>query len=154
MPIEGGLAFLFVENGGGEMKLKINSLLGSLIIIAIISVFSFPAFATDVGGIIYTDTTWTLSGSPYNVISNVQIPEGIVLTVEPGVKIYDVTQYSNGNIQVWGSFNAIGTTSSTIILNSVNLYSESNSAMITIKYSELNSWANNCFQSSSPSQTP
>ena len=68
-----------------------------------------------------------------------QIAEGIVLTVEPGVKIYDVTQYSNGNIQVWGSFNAIGTTSSTIILNSVNLYSESNSAMITIKiYSELN----------------
>jgi hypothetical protein len=33
-----------------------------LIAVGIITVFSFPALATDVGGIIDTDTTWDLAG--------------------------------------------------------------------------------------------
>ena len=66
------------------MKLKIHSLLGSLIIFAIISVFSFPAWGTDVGGIIDTDTVWDLAGSPYNITATLQIAEGVTLTVEPG----------------------------------------------------------------------
>lgn len=114
------------------MKSITRKVIMLFIVTVIIALYTYPVMATDVGGIIVKDTTWTSAGSPYNIISNVQIAEGIVLTVEPGVVI------SNGNLQVWGSFNAVGTTSSTIILNSVNLYSESNSALINIKYSELN----------------
>ena len=42
---------------------------------------------TEVSGILNTNTTWTLSGSPYTIINTVQIPSGIVLTIEPGVEI-------------------------------------------------------------------
>ena len=45
---------------------------------------SYRANATDVGGIISSDTTWTLAGSPYNATSIVQVAEGVTLTIEPG----------------------------------------------------------------------
>ena len=99
------------------MKLKIHSLLGSLIIVAIISVFSFPAMATDVGGIIDTDTTWDLAGSPYNITSTVQIDEGVSLTIEPSV----VVNGEGLNIKIWGVLNVIGTDISNIILNNVDI---------------------------------
>ena len=52
-----------------------------------------PPEPTDVGGVISTDTIWTLSGSPYTVTSNVTIvgtdgTDGITtLTIEPGVVV-------------------------------------------------------------------
>ncbi len=49
------------------MKLTIHSLLMVSIIVVFITVFSLPVWGTDVGGIIYTDTTWDLAGSPYNI---------------------------------------------------------------------------------------
>ena len=44
-------------------------------------------FATDVGGLICTDTTWTLAGSPYVVTgsSGIVIGCNATLTIEPGV---------------------------------------------------------------------
>jgi len=112
--------------------MKKSMMLGIVLGIVVFMSGGYQVHATDVGGIIDTDTIWDLAGSPYNIISNVQIAEGIALTVEPGVVI------SNGHLQVWGSFNAVGTTSSKIILNSVDLYSESNLALIDLKYSEIN----------------
>jgi hypothetical protein len=35
------------------------------------------SIATDVGGIIDTDTVWDLAGSPYNIASDIQIAEGV-----------------------------------------------------------------------------
>ncbi len=43
---------------------------------------------TDVGGIISTDTTWTVANSPYNLISDVQIDTPATLTIEPDVVVY------------------------------------------------------------------
>jgi len=45
------------------------------------------ALATDVGGSITTDTTWTAAGSPYIVLQNVEVKDGVTLTIEPGTKI-------------------------------------------------------------------
>lgn len=52
------------------------------------SVLTEQAYAnTNVGGIIDTDTTWTLANSPYIITDTVQIPVDVTLTIEPGVTI-------------------------------------------------------------------
>jgi hypothetical protein len=43
------------------------------------------ATGTSVGGIIWSNTTWTLANSPYIITDTVQIPENVTLTLEPGV---------------------------------------------------------------------
>lgn len=43
--------------------------------------------ATEVGGIISSNTIWTAEKSPYEITETIQIPEGITLTIEPGVAI-------------------------------------------------------------------
>ncbi|NRA57990.1 MAG: right-handed parallel beta-helix repeat-containing protein [Phycisphaerales bacterium] len=42
---------------------------------------------TDVGGIIDQDTVWTLAESPYIATQDVEVVEGAVLTIEPGVEV-------------------------------------------------------------------
>jgi hypothetical protein len=48
--------------------------------------------ATYVSGSIATDTTWTLAGSPYYVVSTVNITAGAQLTIEPGVRVIFVNK--------------------------------------------------------------
>ncbi|HXB42313.1 MAG TPA: hypothetical protein VNZ49_17370 [Bacteroidia bacterium] len=50
--------------------------------------FSYTLIAqTNVSGGIYTNTTWSLTGSPYIVTSNVVVFPGFVLTIQPGVVV-------------------------------------------------------------------
>ena len=42
---------------------------------------------TNVGGAITTNTTWTVSGSPYTVAADVFVLVDVFLTVEPGVTV-------------------------------------------------------------------
>src|SRR5680860_92287 len=63
---------------------------------------------TNVGGVISTNTTWTLANSPYIITDTIQIPTEITLTIEPGVVINKPTAgdmfllngtiYAHGNI--------------------------------------------------------
>jgi hypothetical protein len=76
-----------------------------LFILAIILCLPIASLATDVGGIIDSDTTWDLAGSPYNIASEVQIAEGATLTVAPGV----IVDGTHGRIRVWGTLSAVGT---------------------------------------------
>ena len=70
---------------------------------------------TDVNGIIDTDTTWTLANSPYIVMGNILISEGITLTIEPGVEVrFDGSYY----LQVDGTLVAYGTEESMITFTS------------------------------------
>ncbi len=68
-----------------------NKNVGMLIsIIMLLSYFHLcpgNAMATDVGGIINTDTTWTIDGSPYNIVETIQIAAGVTLTINPGVTV-------------------------------------------------------------------
>ena len=43
---------------------------------------------TNVSGDITTNTTWTLSGSPYYLVGNVRVRKNAILTIESGVKVY------------------------------------------------------------------
>src|SRR3990172_2806178 len=43
--------------------------------------------ATDVGGPVAPGTVWNLAGSPYKVVSDVEVPVSVTLTIEAGVEI-------------------------------------------------------------------
>ena len=70
------------------MKIKRIFLKVSVVcVLALLGALSNTSWATDVGGIIDSDTTWTLVKSPYIVTGNVLVMEGVTLTVEPGVVV-------------------------------------------------------------------
>lgn len=69
-----------------------------------VGVFFKPVCAqTWVEGHITQDTTWTIAESPYRVIGDITVYEGVTLTIEPGVKV----EFTSSLI-VDGSLNAIG----------------------------------------------
>lgn len=72
---------------------------------------------TNVSGIINQDTTWTLAGSPYYLTGDIQIANGVKLTVEPGV----IIEGNNNRIRDFGDFEAIGNSDSKITLKNVNI---------------------------------
>ena len=90
-------------------------------VISLFTIISSEVNATDVGGIIYSDTTWNLGGSPYNVTSSLQVAEEATLTIEPGVVVNNA---SADQIQFWGGLLAIGTESSKIIFNALAMRSK------------------------------
>jgi hypothetical protein len=69
---------------------------------------------TNVSGPYFTNTTWNLSGSPYNLTGDVQIPNGITLTIESGVQINFNSDYE---ILIKGVLIANGTNNLPIIFN-------------------------------------
>ena len=86
------------------MSLILLSLICSLVLVGTIQ-FGKADGVTKVRGIIYADTTWQKSNSPYNVTGALSVYTGVKLIIEPGV-----TVYLNGNyIQVNGTISARGT---------------------------------------------
>jgi hypothetical protein len=96
----------------------------------------YQVHATDVGGQILTDTTWTLAGSPYTITSDVQIASGVTLSIEPGVV---VNRINNSEIGLYnGTFMAIGTVDSNITLNDLHIVNRKDgSSEIHIQYCRL-----------------
>jgi parallel beta-helix repeat protein len=66
---------------------------------------AYISFATDVSGIISTDTVWGIAGSPYVVKNSVTVSNGVTLTVEPGVRVEFAGNYY---LAVNGILNATG----------------------------------------------
>lgn len=67
---------------------------------------------TNVSGGIYSNTTWTLAGSPYIVTGNVVVFDNVTLTVDPGVIVkFD----SWTGIEIRGTLLANGTSTDTIV---------------------------------------
>ena len=73
-----------------------------------------PVQATEAGGVISQDTTWTASGSPYAITKNTLISSGVTLRIEPGAT---VNINSGCYLQVNGTLIAKGTGSNKINFN-------------------------------------
>ena len=71
------------------------------------------ALATNVSSIIASDTTWTKANSPYNLVGNVLVNNGVTLTIEPGVTVNLNSYY----IMVNGTLTARGTSDDQIRFN-------------------------------------
>ena len=77
---------------------------------------SFLSFSqTDVSGALSSDTTWSLSNSPFTVTGNILIPDGVTLTIEAGVT---VKVNSGLYIKNEGVLTAVGTSSDKITFQS------------------------------------
>jgi parallel beta-helix repeat protein len=75
--------------------------------------FINSAHATDVASLISSDTTWTLSGSPYTLTGPTAVGKGVTLTIEPGVTV-NINDYY---LQVNGTLIAQGSSSQRIAFN-------------------------------------
>ena len=91
---------------------------------------------TPVSGIIDSDTTWTLADSPYIVIGDVQIPNGVTLTIEAGVVIKYAGAYE---ILVKGSIIANGTVDNIIPFTSLEPNISSGATMLKFEGTDLSS---------------
>jgi hypothetical protein len=87
--------------------LLVGFLLASLTTIGIVQA------ATNVSGILNSDTNWTLANGPYTLTGNLLVKGGTILTIEPGVTVNLNGYY----IMVNGSLQARGTTNNQIIFN-------------------------------------
>ena len=112
---------------------KINLLTIIMGIMAFV-VWGHQAYATNVGGIIDTDTTWDLSRSPYFIREDIFVSEGARLSIEPGVTVYG----QNFKIRVAGTLDANGTSESNVLFTNVNMIPAlSLHGIISINFSEI-----------------
>jgi hypothetical protein len=67
---------------------------------------------TNVSGAYFSNEIWTIGGSPYRVVGDVQIPIGYSLTIEPGVIVEYTGEFE---ILIKGELNSIGTENDSIV---------------------------------------
>lgn len=77
------------------------------------SYFGTVQAATDVSGLISSDTTWTVAGSPYSLTGPVGVSEGVTLIIEAGVTVNLNSYY----LQVNGTLYARGSSTEPIYIN-------------------------------------
>jgi hypothetical protein len=95
--------------------------LQKLAIAAFLMTAATKTFAATVGGIINVDTTWDVTNEPYTISSPVQVAPGVTLTINPGVTV------SGGDINVFGTLDAIGASGSSINFNGTHIKPGENS---------------------------
>jgi len=80
--------------------------------------FGLAQTPTTVNGIIYSDTTWTKTNSPYMLTGPVAINKDVTLTIEPGTTVSLNDYY----IKVEGTLRAKGTNANKIYLGNGRVY--------------------------------
>ena len=87
----------------------------TLYLFIFLSAISFAQ--TNVSGVISSNTTWSLTNSPYTINGNTIVNEGIILTIEPGV----IVKFVNSTVlKIDGQINAIGNTNNKIKFTSAS----------------------------------
>ena len=93
---------------------------------------------TNKSGIVSSNETWSLQGSPYTLTGDVQVANGSTLTIAPGVEIIG----DNKKLEIFGVLNAIGEAESMIVFNSVVITPGSTSSnenhSINIDFAKIN----------------
>jgi hypothetical protein len=97
---------------------------------------------TNVAGQLNATTTWKTESSPYNLIGDVRIANGVQLTIEPGVTV----NFNNYEMQVYGTLHAKGSINANITFNNAlitfsptsNSWSEQTNSGSIIQKSVLN----------------
>jgi hypothetical protein len=145
---------------GNNMRIKFKlSTVWFFLWFLLLSQLHIPLNAqTNVSGDITTNTTWTLSGSPYYLVGNVRVRRNAMLTIESGVKVYlqnktfyvgynaysesaslqasGVTFYGGGTLQF--EYNASGSLSNCDFAYSLKIKGE-NQSTVTITLSNIDS---------------
>jgi hypothetical protein len=115
-------------------KMKRQAILVSIMVFIVI--LTSNMYATTVGGIINTDTTWALENSPFIIDGDIQIAYGAKLTIEAGVNII------GGGIYVYGVLEAIGEPNNIIVFDSVWVHGGNNSPsepfLISLEFCRFN----------------
>lgn len=88
----------------------------------------------EIEGEITSDTIWKKDNGPYIIVGNVQVRQGIMLTIEPGVEVLYSGPYE---ILVKGRIIVNGTPEEKIIFTSTNPSESSNATMIKFDGTEL-----------------
>jgi parallel beta-helix repeat protein len=103
---------------GMNSRFKTAAIVYALVIVAFIGFFEFGAMnaqATPVSGVIGTDTTWDLAGSPWFVVGDVLVSSSANLTIEAGVQVRFDDSFG---LTVNGNLTAKGTTANPITFTS------------------------------------
>jgi len=85
--------------------------------IAFLLIGNIQAQTIVAGGNIESNTTWSLSGSPYLIQGDITVNANVTLTIQPDV-VVKFNDYWAG-INVYGSLNAIGTANDSIFFTSI-----------------------------------
>ncbi|MFQ6060972.1 MAG: NosD domain-containing protein, partial [Thermoplasmata archaeon] len=104
-------------------RLRIVSIVWAILLSGLIVIVPLPnqvEAGTLITGDITTNTTWTLSGSPYWIDGQIKVLEGVTLTIEPGVEVKFVPRYpfAGSSLYVYGCISAVGDSSNHIVLTS------------------------------------
>lgn len=70
----------------------------------------------NVGGVLTQSTIWTLAKSPYTLTTELTVPKGVTLTIEPGVTV----RSNYPGLTVLGHLQALGTASQSITFTSMS----------------------------------
>lgn len=90
----------------------VTLVVGGLVLVSSFN-HSFVQAATEFGGIISSDATWTKANSPYILTGNVLVNHGVTLTIAPGVTVNLDSYY----IMINGTLNARGNNTNPITFN-------------------------------------
>ncbi len=116
----------------------IAALTFSLLVAANCACFEVVHGATNVGGVLYDNTTWTLANSPYIVTSTVKVPSNVTLTIEAGTTIIsnvDLSHMTGDMFEIIGTIIAHGTVDKKITFDGSN-----SSTIFSAHTSDLNTF--------------
>src|SRR6058998_1610485 len=94
-----------------ETNMRVTAAVATAFLICAATLFA----DTNVSGSIASNTTWTVSGSPYIVTGDVTVNSNVTLTIDPGVTV----KFNSGRqLSVNGTLTAVGTGTSPIVFTS------------------------------------